>query len=449
MAHRGHFLAERSASPAWSPDGARLAYFINGGGDPLFIADRMGADPREILRDAAGIHNHNPMWSQDGEWIYLLRGAEATDNMDVWRVRPSGRSLEQLTHVRGAVNFLAPLDARTVLYIARAADRSGPWLWSLDTEHKVSRRVVSGLQQYTSVSVSRDGRRAVATVAHPTVGLWRVPLLDRLAEDRDVQTDALPTVRARGPRFGGASLFYLSASGRGDGLWRHQDGRPSEVWKGGDEAVSEPPAVSRDGRRIAIVTRQEGKRRLVIMSGDGTNPRTLAGSIEIQGAAGQASADWSPDGNWIVTGGSDAQGSALFLVPVNGGPPKRLVAGRGLNPAWSPDGEMIVYSNSAGVGGQAELLGVRPDGRRVALPELRVRPGAYRFLRDGTGMVYLPRNQSVDFWLFDLNTGISRPLTRLTDQGKLLTFDISPDGKQIVFDRSRENSDIVLLELPQ
>jgi hypothetical protein len=28
------------------------------------------------------------------------------------------------------------------------------------------------------------------------------------------------------------------------------------------------------------------------------------------------------------------------------------------------------------------------------------------------------------------------------------TFDITPDGRQIVFDRLRENSDIVLIDLP-
>ena len=28
------------------------------------------------------------------------------------------------------------------------------------------------------------------------------------------------------------------------------------------------------------------------------------------------------------------------------------------------------------------------------------------------------------------------------------SFDVSPDGKQILFDRIRENSDIVLIDLP-
>jgi hypothetical protein len=83
-------------------------------------------------------------------------------------VAPSGGSPERLTEHATAVNFITPLDTRTLLYIARADDRSGPWLWSLDVESKISRRVSSGLGQYTSVSASRDGRRVVTTVANPT-----------------------------------------------------------------------------------------------------------------------------------------------------------------------------------------------------------------------------------------------------------------------------------------
>ena len=184
------------------------------------------------------------------------------------------------------------------------------------------------------------------------------------------------------------------------------------------------------------------------MSADGTNSRTLAPSLEIQGAAGQGTADWSPDGAWIVTGGRDAQGPGLFKIPVDGGAPVRLVAGQAVNPVWSPDGNLIVYAGTF-VAGQVALLGVRPDGTPVELPTVRVRPGGYRFLPDGTGLVYLPRIQSLDFWLLDFATKASRQLTRLSNQGHIATFDITPDGKQIVFDRSRENSDIVLIDLPK
>jgi len=77
------------------------------------------------------------------------------------------------------------------------------------------------------------------------------------------------------------------------------------------------------------------------------------------------------------------------------------------------------------------------------------RPGGYRFLPNGGGLVYLQRIHGRDFWLLDLATKKTRPLSQLANQGTLRTFDITPDGKFIVFDRSRQNSDIVLIDLPK
>src|SRR5206468_11274168 len=122
---------------------------------PMYVADRTGADAHAIL--APGIlKNMNPAWSPDSQWIYFGRGPEPQDEMmiDVWRIRPSGGSPERLTEQHLAVNFLAPLNPRTLLYVAREEDRSGPWLWAFDVERRVSRRVSSGVDQYTSVSAS-------------------------------------------------------------------------------------------------------------------------------------------------------------------------------------------------------------------------------------------------------------------------------------------------------
>ena len=85
---------------------------------------------------------------------------------------------------------------------------------------------------------------------------------------------------------------------------------------------------------MAAVVRQQGKRHLAIMSADGTSSRMFAASIDIEGTAGQGTADWSPDGTWIVTGGTDAQGQGLLKIPVDGGAPVRLVAGQAANPVW-------------------------------------------------------------------------------------------------------------------
>ena len=54
---------------------------------------------------------------------------------------------------------------------------------------------------------------------------------------------------------------------------------------------------------------------------------------------------------------------------------------------------------------------------------------------------------SQDFWLLDLATKRLQQLTRLAGGGAMTSFDITPDGTQIVFERTRNNSDIVLIEL--
>jgi Tol biopolymer transport system component len=190
------------------------------------------------------------------------------------------------------------------------------------------------------------------------------------------------------------------------------------------------------------------------MMADGTNARTIAPSIEMRSSLRQSAADWSPDGKWIVAAGADAQGPGLFKISVDTGAVARIVSGPLVNPVWSPDGTMIVYGGAV-VSGQLPLLAVRPDGTPVILPgtteasPLMARiGGGHRFLPDGTGLVYLPRAVSLDFWLLDLVAGSNRQITRLEDRGSVENFDVTPDGRHIVFDRSRQNSDVYLIELP-
>jgi hypothetical protein len=67
---------------------------------------------------------------------------------------------------------------------------------------------------------------------------------------------------------------------------------------------------------------------------------------------------------------------------------------------------------------------------------------------DGSGLVVMQGKQPAqDFVLLDLETMKQRVLTRFDASSAMRTFDITPDGKGIVFDRSDEKSDIVLIEL--
>jgi Tol biopolymer transport system component len=440
------FLGEEAANLAWSPDGERIVYHNADNGDPMFVADRTGANARRIFGEQPGIHNHFPTWSPDGRWIYFVHGTPATKEMDLWRIDPDGRHAERLTQRNTDVAYPAPVGNSTVFYVARDADGSGPWLWAFDLKRRDSQRASVGLEQYTSVEASADGRKLVATISNPVAGLWSVPILNRPAEENDVKPFTVPTVRALAPRFGGASLFYLSSLGTGDGLWRLRDGQVTEIWKGADGALLETPAVSPDGGRVAIVLRRSGKRQLHVLSSDGAELQPIAEGIDVQGTS-----CWSPDGKWIVTGGSGANGPGLFKIPLDGGPAVRVVAGPALNPVWSPDGSLIVYAGT-NVRTFAPLLAVRPDGTRVELPQIKLRRlgERVRFLPDGKSLVYMQGLlASQDFWLLDLASMKSRPLTGLQNRATMRTFDINSDGKQIVFDRLRENSHVVMIDLPK
>ena len=175
------------------------------------------------------------------------------------------------------------------------------------------------------------------------------------------------------------------------------------------------------------------------MAADGTGRRRVAQSIGVQGAP-----DWSPDGSFLLVGGTDTRGAALFRIPVDGSAPRRVVDGDAVNPVVSADGAVVVFGSTI-VRGVAMLRAARLDGTPVPLPPLRARPGSYRFTRAGRKLIYIPTAVSPDFWSFDFATGKSEQLTRLDDLGRLRMFDISPDGKWILFDRSTEQSDVVLI----
>ncbi len=432
---------------AWSPDHSRIAYYAPKPGDPVFIADRNGAKPRQLCAAKPGVHEHYITWSPDGRFVYFVRGIPP-DEMDVWRIATSGGAAERLTNHNSRVAYPNMLDERTLIYAATREDGSGSGLYTMDVERRIVHAASAGIEEYVSVSAGAGGRRLAATVANPVRDLWTVPITDHVVGESAVSGFKLSTVRASAPRFGPDYVLYVGSKGAADGLWKVKDGSEVELWKGSDGAVPYAPAVSPDGSRISFVVRVEGHTHLYLMASDGTNVHRVVESLEVRGAP-----SWSPDGNWIAIAASEGSANPLFKVPVEGGPPVRLVDGLESvisNPVWSPDGRFILYSEGRG-NATVRLQGVMPDKRPFSLPEIWVgnTGDRYRFLPDGRslivteGLLWLQ-----NFSILDLATGSQRPLTSLDRQIVMRSFDVSPDGKQILFDRYRQNSDIVLIDLP-
>jgi Tol biopolymer transport system component len=151
--------------------------------------------------------------------------------------------------------------------------------------------------------------------------------------------------------------------------------------------VSNLPAWSPDGSRIAIVVTKNGNTDIYVMDADGSHQRRLTTS-----PADDEFPSWSPDGSSIVydsSGSTQLDDSGLsptqeiWSVPVAGGTPVRLTNNHlpDQAPVYSPDGTTIAFFEPDGItlmdadGGNVRPLAGgsggwtprwSPDGRRIA-----------------------------------------------------------------------------------
>src|SRR5262249_4001868 len=103
------------------------------------------------------------------------------------------------------------------------------------------------------------------------------------------------------------------------------------------------------------------------------------------------------------------------------------------------------------IGPLGPLMMIRADGTAPVPLNISVRVNTehYRFVPGRQQLVYVPTPNQVapeNFWLLDMATMKSRQLSSMNVR-TTRTFDVTPDGKQITFDRIRVNSDIVLIDL--
>lgn len=428
----------------WSADGARMVYHTNEDGDPLFVTGPGEKVGKQIYKADHGMHCHFPLWSADGAFIYFVRGFPP-DEMDIWRIRAGGGSPERITFHNSRVAHPTFLDERTLLYTSREADGSGPWLYSVDTERRAPHRISFGVERYTSIASTRDGRRLVASVANPDASIWRVPISTEIVAESGAARIPLPAVRGLSPRIGPDFMLYLSSKGGDDGIWKLSDGTAVELWNGSLGRVPAGPAIAPDGRRIAFTAQKSGRNRLYYMNSDGTGVTELAASLNVRGAP-----SWPPAGEWLTVPADQGKGAGLFKVPLDGAPPNLLVNEPAMNPVWSPDGKFVVYSGVE-VGTQFPLKAATADGRSFRIPEIILSRGSshFSFLAGGPVLVVLEGEfWHKNFWSVDLLTGQRRQLTNFSREFLIGDFDLSMDGREIIFGRLKESSNVILIDFP-
>ena len=378
-----------------------------------------------------------------GAFIYFVQGS-LPDALDIWRISPAGGPAQRITSHGGRVSHPVLLDRRTLLYLASDPDGSGPWLHAVDVERRVPHRLTSGLDRYTSLAASADGRRLVVTLANPNRTLWRVPLGSSPAEVPAAAPIPLTTNTGSSPRLGPDYLLYVSATGTSESIWKLANEATTELWRGQGARVLAGPAIAPDGQRVAFIVRQQGQTLLYVMQADGTNARVVVDSLPLLGAPA-----WAPDGQSITVSADDDGTPHLYRVPLDGGAPSALLQEYSVDPAWSPDGRFVVYSGPD-VGTTFPVKAVTREAQAHPMPALNLTRGARHvtFLPGRPALVHLRGEiQHKNLWLIDLETGAEQQLTNFTPDFQIADFSVSPDGREVVLERVQERSNVVLLDM--
>jgi Tol biopolymer transport system component len=252
-------------SPAWSPDGSRLAYVDNEDGHKrVFVRPVAGGAARPLSPDSAD--ESQPAWSADGRKVALVRasaGSEGSDSAealrqgDIWAVDVTSGTERKL--VDSAFSPAYSPDGRQLAF---DASWGGPRrIWIADANGANARPVtrVEGEDVVDAdPSWSPDGtklvfRRTEQSQTDIVVMDLAVGTTVKLTDDDAVDLDAVWSPSGR-------HIYFSSSRAGGMDLWRVEvgsDGRPVApaerlTTRAGDEMN---PAVAPDGHRLVFAAR--------------------------------------------------------------------------------------------------------------------------------------------------------------------------------------------------
>ena len=350
-----------AADFVWSPDGRSIAYRRR---DTLYTKALDAGASRVIT---AGLELHSPAWSPDGAWIAYVSGNRdfvlGTSNLGnlapsaIWLVRVTGGQPIPVTDNKSLnvspiwlpqgrqLLFVSDRDGGRDIYrvtLRRSGEPAGP-----------PTRLTTGLNAHT-ISLSADAKRLAYSVYTETANVWSLQIPDR---------EPVPISQATPVTTGKQIIESVAISH--DGRWLAFDSDRSgnsDIYKmpvGGGEPeqlTTDPqpdfaPAWSPDGKEIAFHSFRNGTRDVFVMPADGGPAEPVVAT-----PAQERGPDWSPDGHQLAFSSDQNGRYALYVVSRKGGhwgPPTRLTPdisiGFTTRYRWSPDGRFIAYLESRGI----------------------------------------------------------------------------------------------------
>ena len=333
---QARLIVSSAKFPAPSPDGQSLAYFVGakeGPGDELMVRALDGSNTRILARGVlGGVLSVRPAWSQDSRRLtFVQRGLFAPSNLfavdvntgqtrQITKFKRSGEGIEDQVWLPDNRHII-------VSYVPQSTFFQSD-LGVLDTEDgSISRLTFNIAQAFSSLSISANGSRLIATANQTQREVWKVPLGPDASENGRAATrvldgsmDPMWTFVSRDGRM----LLFNNATTGTRNLWTmplDRSAAPRQITSvEGDNVMH--ASLSPDNSHVAFVSRATGNSDIWIQNVDGSDLRQLTAD-----EAADAWPVWSPDGNWIVFGSLRNDRWEIRRVPANGGASEKVMDG--------------------------------------------------------------------------------------------------------------------------
>jgi Tol biopolymer transport system component len=443
-------LLEDAEYPAISPDGTRIAF--SRADDSAVL--RIWVAPLDDLSDASMITtDEHGLWDHEGaSWSADGATLSYRAHHYLWAVPASGGTPLQITRTGGGNESVWSSDGRYIYFDTWLENTLA--LWRVSSRGGEPRRMTQGTGYESEPSVCRDGSRLAYSTGSPGAGAVLIDL------DTGQQTTLgqmrLVLLASLSPD--GSRMVYMSQRWDGRGELAEQqldDGVPAgpPIRLTDQEGGASHPVYSPDGRWIAYYLVNEGKRDIwTIPTGGGTPLRfTDTPGQDIHPA-------WSPDGSMLAFMSDRTGRHNVWVAPIHegrpAGEPRKLTHGDvfAISPVWSPDGSTVAFVGF-GDGGH-EIWLVPSDGSK---PARRLTDGvdATRIRWDSaTGVILAAATcgeHRRSLWAVDPSTGEAAPFEPAVVFGTARAFglfDLSRDGRLVVFARENLTGDIWVLDGP-
>ncbi len=204
--------ADPILSPAWSPDGRKLAYVSFEGKNLTVYVQHIATGHREAVAAGPGI-NSAPAWSADGGRLAMTLSRDG--NPEIYVLSLAGRRLQRLTD-DPAIDT-EPAWSPDGRLIAFTSDRGGtPQVYQVAANGGRPERITIGMGPYNArPSFSHDGR--LMALVHAEGGSYRIAVLDLGSRDLRVLTDSrLDESPSFAPN--GNMIIYATVGSRGTEL---------------------------------------------------------------------------------------------------------------------------------------------------------------------------------------------------------------------------------------